>query len=62
MIMDTKYMGEYIINFIKENPSIMNNYPILKEKNSMGMCYENPKFLSYDYGEFYGHWREEEVS
>lgn len=55
-------MGEYIINFIKENPSIMNNYPILKEKNSMGMCYENPKFLSYDYGEFYGHWREEEVS
>ncbi|HCL4438284.1 TPA: SGNH/GDSL hydrolase family protein [Clostridium botulinum] len=56
-----KVYGEYIINFIKKNPSIMNNYPILKKKNLMGICYKNPKFLNYDYGKFYGHWREEEV-
>ncbi|WP_434290082.1 GDSL-type esterase/lipase family protein [Clostridium botulinum] len=57
-----KIYGEYIINFIKKNRAIMNKYPILKEKNLMRRCYKNPKFLNYDCGKFYGHWREEEVS
>ncbi len=57
-----KIYAEYIIKFIKKNPLIMNNYPILKKKNLMGICYKNPKFLNYDCGKFYGHWREEEVS
>lgn len=56
-----KIYGEYIISFIKENKSILDNMPLLKEKSLMGTCYKNPTILCYEGANFYGHWREENL-